>query len=112
MCAHGPSVENDGRSMDTGMPLGHGWACLRALTPVVGLSGITWYTMALLGIAWHYMVLLAESSDTSDGSVSANALLSPTLNTALRCFVVSLRHIQSLREASEVLSKSETPLMR
>ena len=94
------------------MPLGHGWACLRALTPVVGLSGITWYTMALLGIAWHYMVLLAESSDTSDGSVSANALLSPTLNTALRCGVPAthsipqrgVRGIEQVRDTADEVS--------
>ena len=73
------------------------------------LHGIPWHCKVLHGITWYCVV---ESSDTSDGSVSANALLSPTLNTALHCFVVSLRHIQSLREASEVLSKSETPLMR
>ena len=73
------------------------------------LHGIPWHCKVLHGIIWYCK---AESSDTSDGSVSANALLSPTLNTALRCGVPAthsipqrgVRGIEQVRDTADEVS--------
>ena len=96
---------------------GHGdasWAWMGMPASSDTSGGSVWYYMVYHGtvrycMALHGIVWLKAVTPVMGLSLPMLCCLQ---HSTLHCVVVSLRHIQSLREASEVLSKSETPLMR
>ena len=100
VCAHGPSVENDGGGM--GMP-----ASCDTSDGSVSPNGLQW-----VSCPQHSTLPLRPQHLTLPLSVPQHS----TLPLKVCCIAPSLRHIQSLREPSEVLCQSwasqETPLMR